>query len=159
MARIYIAVGGNLGDPLQTVRDAIQTLQNHSALTAVTASSCYRSKPMGPQDQPDYVNAVVAADTELSPIEVLDTLQAIEQEFGRQRQRRWGERTLDLDLLLYANLIYQDARLTLPHPGLEVRDFVVIPLYELTPTLTLPNGKRLQDCLASVADHDLQKIN
>lgn len=159
MARIYIAVGGNLGDPVQTVCGAIATLTQSAPLAAVTSSSCYRSKPMGPQDQPDYVNAVVAADTDLQPLAVLDFLQTIESEFGRQRQRHWGERTLDLDLLLYANLTYHDERLTLPHPGLETRDFVVVPLHEIAPDLVLPNGKRLVDCLASVADHDLQKIN
>lgn len=159
MARIFIAVGGNLGDPLQTVCDAIATLTQSVPLAAVTSSSCYRSKPMGPQDQPDYVNAVVAADTDLQPLAVLDLLQTIESEFGRQRQRHWGERTLDLDLLLYANLTYHDERLTIPHPGLETRDFVVVPLHEIAPDLVLPNGKPLADCLASVADHDLQKIN
>lgn len=158
MALVYIAVGGNLGEPLLTVQEAIQTLAQQPCFTQVKASSCYHSKPMGPQDQPDYVNAVVAAETQLAPLALLDILQGIEADFGRRRNRHWGERTLDLDILLYANLQYHDDRLTLPHPGLEQRDFVVVPLHELNPDLTLPSGKPLANCMANMANHDLHKI-
>lgn len=159
MAKVYIALGANLGDPVQTLKDALLELASGPALQQLRASSLYRSKPMGPADQPDYVNAVVTATTELEPLALLDYLQAIEQQFGRQRLRHWGPRTLDLDILLVDDLVSTSERLTLPHPGLTERDFVVVPLAELAPTLVLPNGQTLQQLKQSMQHHDLVKIS
>ncbi|KLV06312.1 2-amino-4-hydroxy-6-hydroxymethyldihydropteridine diphosphokinase [Photobacterium ganghwense] len=151
MIRAYIAIGSNLADPISQARRAIDALQQHPDLTVVAVSSLYSSTPMGPQDQPDYINAVVAVDTELAPLALLDCTQAIEQEHGRVRKaERWGPRTLDLDIILYGDLIHQCERLTVPHYGMKVREFVLYPLAEIAPELILPDHTRLQSLLAQV---------
>jgi 2-amino-4-hydroxy-6-hydroxymethyldihydropteridine diphosphokinase len=158
MATVYIGLGANLGNPEQTLKEAIFELSGLSQFAQLRASSLYASKPMGPAEQPDYVNAVVCAETDLDPLAVLDLLQAIEHQFGRQRSLRWGPRTLDLDLLLYGNETISLPRLTIPHPGLTQRDFVVVPLAELNAELVLPDGRKLLSVQATMAHHDLQKI-
>lgn len=158
MATVYIALGANLGDPVQTLKDATLHLSGLPQLQFLRSSSLYTSTPMGPSDQPDYVNAVCCADTNLAPLELLDLLQAVENQFGRQRLRHWGPRTLDLDLLLYDNLIIDEPRLTVPHPGMTDRDFVLIPLAELAPELSLPDGRSLASFLIDMTHHDLKKI-
>jgi 2-amino-4-hydroxy-6-hydroxymethyldihydropteridine diphosphokinase len=139
MIRVYLGLGANLDAPLQQLQHAVNALMQlpHSQLAAV--SSFYGSKPMGPQDQPDYVNAVAALDTQLAPEDLLDALQRIELEQGRQRKdERWGPRTLDLDILLYGEAVLATPRLTVPHYGLHQREFVVYPLLELAPDLQVP---------------------
>ncbi|OTG78148.1 2-amino-4-hydroxy-6-hydroxymethyldihydropteridine diphosphokinase [Acinetobacter terrae] len=124
----YIGLGSNLGDSRQILLEAVQKL---ATLGTVKTSKLYQSPPMGPQDQPNYLNAVVQLETDLVPLVLLDELQRFEQESGRVRLRRWGERTLDLDLLVYGQEHIQNERLTVPHVGLFERDFVVIPLLDL----------------------------
>ena len=121
MNKVYIALGSNLANPQAQLTAALQALNalSDSRLTAV--SSFYQSKPLGPQDQPDYVNAVACLETSLAPLALLDELQRIEHEQGRVRLRRWGERTLDLDILLYADHIIQSERLTVPHYDMHQR--------------------------------------
>lgn len=139
MIRVYLGLGANLDAPQQQLQQAVNALMQlpHSQLAAV--SSFYGSKPMGPQDQPDYVNAVAALDTQLAPEDLLDALQRIELEQGRQRKdERWGPRTLDLDILLYGEAVLATPRLTVPHYGLHQREFVVYPLLELAPDLQVP---------------------
>lgn len=128
----YIGLGSNLGDSRSILRQAVCAL---TALGDVRVSRLYRSPPMGPQDQPDYWNAAVELQTELAPLDLLDHLQHIERDFGRVRLRHWGERTLDLDLLLYDRQNIQLPRLTVPHIGLMQRDFVVLPLLDLNAEL------------------------
>lgn len=135
----YIGLGSNLGDSRQILTEAIQKL---ATLGVVKTSKLYQSPPMGPQDQPHYLNAVAQLETDLAPLSLLDQLQQFEQEAGRVRLRRWGERTLDLDLLLYGNQQIQHERLTVPHVGILERDFVVIPLLDLDPALHI-QGHRL----------------
>lgn len=141
MPRAYIGLGSNLGDSQALLQDAVAQL---SALGPVLVSRLYASAPMGPQDQPDYLNAVVGVDTALSPLALLDALQHIEQLAGRRRLRHWGERTLDLDLLLFDDLTLATERLTVPHVGLLERSFVVQPLLDLDAQLTVA-GQRLAD--------------
>lgn len=136
----YIGLGSNLGESKQILIDAVHKL---AGLGGVTTSKLYQSPPMGPQDQPHYLNAVVQLNTPLAPLDLLDALQRFEQESGRVRLRHWGERTLDLDLLLYAQQNIQHPRLTVPHVGLMERDFVVIPLLDLDPHLQI-NGIELK---------------
>lgn len=124
----YIGLGSNLGDSRQILSEAIAKLKS---LGEVKVSKLYQSPPMGPQDQPNYLNAVAQLKTELLPLELLDQLQRFEQEAGRVRLRHWGERTLDLDLLIYGNEKIQNERLTVPHVGILQRDFVVFPLLDL----------------------------
>lgn len=130
----YIGLGSNLGDSQEILKEAIEKLQS---LGQVRVSKLYQSPPMGPQDQPNYFNAVAELVTELEPLALLDELQRFENESGRVRLRRWGERTLDLDLLLYGQENIQNERLTVPHVGILERDFVVIPLLDLDPTIQI----------------------
>lgn len=130
-AQVYIGLGSNLGDRLHWMRFATEQLRALAVDQTVAVSSLYASAPMGPQDQPDYLNAVALLTTSLAPLALLDALQQIEHEAGRVRVRHWGERTLDLDLLYYADLTMSTPRLTLPHPGVGQRVFVDIPLQEL----------------------------
>ncbi|MDE9417472.1 2-amino-4-hydroxy-6-hydroxymethyldihydropteridine diphosphokinase [Acinetobacter nosocomialis] len=124
----YIGLGSNLGDSRQILSEAIAKLKT---IGEVKVSKLYQSPPMGPQDQPNYLNAVAQLKTELLPLDLLDHLQRFEQEAGRVRLRHWGERTLDLDLLIYGDEKIQNERLTVPHVRLMQRDFVVIPLLDL----------------------------
>jgi 2-amino-4-hydroxy-6-hydroxymethyldihydropteridine diphosphokinase len=135
----YIGLGSNLGDSRQILTEAVQKL---ATLGAVSTSKLYQSPPMGPQDQPHYFNAVARLETDLAALVLLDQLQQFEQDAGRVRLRRWGERTLDLDLLLYGDEQIQHERLTVPHVGILERDFVVIPLLDLNPNLHI-QGHRL----------------
>lgn len=128
----YIGFGSNLGDSVAIFNTAIEHLKAHGQ---VRVSQLYSSPPMGPQDQPDYFNAVVELITSLSPLALLDQLQALEIEAGRVRLRHWGERTLDLDLLLYADQVIHHERLIVPHVGVLLRDFVLLPLLDLNPNL------------------------
>lgn len=137
----YIGLGSNLGDSRQILLEAVQKL---ATLGTVKTSRLYQSPPMGPQDQPNYLNAVVQLETDLAPLLLLDELQRFEQESGRVRLRRWGERTLDLDLLVYGQEHIQNERLTVPHVGLFERDFVVIPLLDLDANIQI-KAQRLKD--------------
>ncbi len=134
----YIGLGSNPDQPVSQLRRALKELDDvhHSRLAAT--SGLYRSAPMGPAGQPDYVNAVALLETRLAPLALLDALQAIEQRHGRLRRQRWGPRTLDLDLLLYGDAVIASSRLTVPHPGLHERSFVLTPLAEIAPKLRVP---------------------
>lgn len=149
----YIGMGSNLGDSRQLLQQAVRQLQT---LGQVQVSRLYQSPPMGPQDQPHYLNAVVQLKTDLGALILLDVLQKFEHDAGRVRVRRWGERTLDLDLLLYADQNIHHERLTVPHIGLLERDFVVIPLLDLDPTLVV-KGQKLKD-LTLIHDPSLTVI-
>ncbi len=161
MIRSYIALGSNLDDPVRQVREAVNELRELPGTGFVTASSLYRSTPMGPANQPDYINAVVALDTELSAHALLDALQAIEQTHGRQRgPQRWGPRTLDLDMLLYGTEQIENARLTIPHPGIAERAFVLYPLQEIVDgDFTIPMHGRLQDLISRVASAKPERLS
>lgn len=133
----YIGLGSNLGESRQILANAIKEI---AQLGNVAVSRLYRSPPMGPQDQPDYLNAVIAVETGLAPLALLDYLQALELSSGRVRLRHWGERTLDLDILLYGDESIAHPRLTVPHSGMLERDFVMLPLLDLIPNFTLAEG-------------------
>lgn len=157
MITAYIAVGSNLSDPVTQAKEAIEALKSLPKSTFIATSSLYSSTPMGPQDQPDYINAVVEIQTELTPLELLDCTQAIEQEQGRVRKdERWGPRTLDLDMILYGNEVIDSERLTVPHYGMKEREFVLYPLAEIAPNLTLPCGTRLDALLKVINQNGLR---
>lgn len=134
----FIGIGSNLDNPLLQVQTALRELAEIPETRLLLSSSLYRTPPMGPPGQPDYINAVVELATALGPIELLDQLQALEATHGRVRDIHWGPRTLDLDLLLYGNQAIATARLSVPHPGIAERPFVVLPLAEIAPTLEIP---------------------
>jgi 2-amino-4-hydroxy-6-hydroxymethyldihydropteridine diphosphokinase len=148
----YIGIGSNQQQPIKQAQQAIEALKNLPKSQVTACSSLYCSTPMGPQDQPDYINAVVEIKTQLSAIELLDALQEIEQNQGRVRKdNRWGPRTLDLDIILYNNQQIQCERLTIPHYGMHEREFVLYPLLEIAANLTLPNGTHISQ-LAALCD-------
>lgn len=156
MERVYIAIGSNLNDPLQQAQSAIRELHQLPNTKPVIVSSFYRSKPMGPQGQPDYLNAVIALDTELLPATLLEHTQSIELMHGRTRKAdRWGPRTLDLDIMLYGQQVIQTAYLTIPHYDLKEREFMLYPLAEIAPELRFPDGELLSDRLLLVAKNGL----
>ena len=140
----YIGLGSNLSEPIQQLKQARVAIAALSQTQEIAFSSFYQSPPMGPQDQPDYVNAVMAIATALSALDLLHALQAIENAQGRIRNRRWGERTLDLDILLYGEHLIQHPELIVPHTGLRERAFVVYPLQEIAPTLIVPSLGSIQ---------------
>jgi 2-amino-4-hydroxy-6-hydroxymethyldihydropteridine diphosphokinase len=156
----YIGLGSNLNDPGQQIKSARVAIAATDKISEVAFSSLYRSLPMGPQDQPDYVNAVMSIATELEPFELLRCLQAIENEQGRVRTGlRWGARTLDLDLLIYDQMQLADPVLTLPHSGLPDRAFVLYPLYEIAPDLVVPGYGPLTALLEQCSQAGLQQLS
>lgn len=135
----YLGFGSNLGDSLSTLRQARQTLHADPQLRVAASSPLYRTTPVGgPPDQPDYLNGALKVVTTLNPLELLSRCQTIEERFGRQRVIRWDARTLDIDLLLYADQIIDSTELQLPHPRMAERGFVLQPLCDLTPELLHP---------------------
>lgn len=149
--RCYIGLGANLVEPVAQLQAAVTALGQLPETELVQVSRFYSSKPMGPQDQPDYVNAVAALDTRLTPLALLHALQQIELAHGRQRKaERWGPRTLDLDILLFGTQQIDHPELTVPHYGMQLREFVLYPLAELAPDLILPDGVALQSLLQQV---------
>lgn len=157
MKCVYISIGSNLFNPLFYVKNSIKELRNIPETTQVALSSFYRSKPMGEiQDQPCFLNAVIALNTNLTVEVFFDYIQKIEQKFGRKRTLyRWGPRTLDLDIILYGNEIIKTKKLIIPHYGFKQREFVLYPLYEISPKLLFPDGERLSDRLKIVKKNNL----
>jgi len=156
--RAYIGLGSNLQNPTQQLQQALIALKALPQTQLVCVSSFYRSAPLGPPDQPDYCNAVAALDTALAPLALLDALQSIEQAQGRLRGERWGARTLDLDILLFGGQIIKSEHLTVPHPQMQHRAFVLCPLAEIAPNLALPNGQSLADWLAACSFDELERL-
>jgi len=131
MKKVFIGLGSNLNDPLSQLKKAIEYLKQHEMLNVINISNFYSSPPMGPQDQPDFINAVVEIATSLSAEQLLDELQKIEHQQGRERKQHWGARTLDLDILLYGSEVINTERLIVPHRGISERNFVLYPLNDL----------------------------
>lgn len=159
MEIVYLGLGANLNEPRQQLDNAITALQTLDGCELISVSHYYASKPMGPQDQPDYVNAVAAIKTHLLPEQLLDLTQQIELKHGRVRKaERWGPRTLDIDILLFGDQTINSERLIVPHYGLTEREFVVYPLLEIAPNITLPNGTALHSVTATLALNELHQL-
>ena len=148
--KVYIGLGSNLNDPVLQVTRAITALDKLPNTELCVSSSLHQTSPMGPQDQPDFINAVALILTRLTPLELLRSLQQLEQHYGRIRKEKWGPRTLDLDILLYGDEWIKTDVLTIPHPGLKERDFVLKPLYEIAPELILPCKISIKHLLESL---------
>lgn len=160
MVTAYIGLGSNMQNPAEQLRSARLAIQALEGCAEIAFSSLYRSSPMGPSDQPDYVNAVMAVATSIPPRALLEAMQAIELSHGRVRTGlRWGPRTLDLDLLLYGQEQIADADLIVPHAGIAEREFVLYPLAEIAPSdLTIPGKGALSTLVAACPRRGLEVI-
>ena len=158
--QVLIGLGSNLNDPTRQLSLAIDTLKEQQGICLLACSSLYSSTPQGPQDQDNFVNAVVWIETNLSPLALLQTTQSIEQALGRIKTRHWGERVIDLDILFFnqEQIQLQDPDLSIPHPFALERDFVLLPALEIAPAWQLPDQTFLQDYMLQCTDHELQKI-
>lgn len=157
MALAYIGLGSNLADPARQIQLAVDAIASIPESKISTVSSLYFSRPMGPPDQPDYMNAVLALETNLAPLALLDHLQAIENKAGRVRKdNRWGPRILDLDILLFDNQVINNERLTVPHYGMKEREFVLLPLAEISDSLLLPCGESVKLLSAQIDNNGLK---
>jgi 2-amino-4-hydroxy-6-hydroxymethyldihydropteridine diphosphokinase len=162
MAAVYIALGSNMDSPHSQLDSALEAIEQHPELQLIGVSSRYQTPPIGPQ-QPDFINAAAQLSTELSPLDLLDALQAIEQQQNRVRSIHWGPRTLDLDILLYSNvvgdsLVIESERLMIPHPRMAERAFVLVPLADLNPQLALPSGETVAQLLANCSQQGIVKL-
>ncbi|MBT4164134.1 MAG: 2-amino-4-hydroxy-6-hydroxymethyldihydropteridine diphosphokinase [Porticoccaceae bacterium] len=162
MQMVYIGLGSNLsgtmGGPKEQLEQALKALENHSQITLVNVSSNYKTKAIGPGSQPDYINAAALIKTQLEPLALLDQLQLIEQKHERERSIHWGARTLDLDMLMYGTLTIEMPRLTIPHPRIRDRAFVLAPLLDLDPNLSLPEGQSIAKLLANCPEQGIFKL-
>ena len=156
---VFVGLGANLENPLQQVRQAIPELDAIEHTRVLVVSSLYRSAPVGYADQPDFINAVAKLQTRLSPHDLLDALHVIENRHGRQRSVRNAPRTLDLDLLLYGMLVVHEDGLTLPHPRMHERAFVLLPLAEIAPEAILPGHGSVSQLLAQVDRSGVEKLH
>lgn len=160
----FVALGSNLGDSEKTLNKAIQSLAEHKQISNLTVSKVYKSKPHGPQDQPDYLNGAVYFQTRLEAEKLLDVLQNIENNNGRDREnsQRWGARTLDLDILFYNDEMINTERLTVPHPRICERAFVLLPLLDLMQklgrNLNFNEKTSIQDCMGRLPQSELDNI-
>jgi 2-amino-4-hydroxy-6-hydroxymethyldihydropteridine diphosphokinase len=151
IVRALIGLGGNLGEVRERLDAAIAALDALPGVAVVARSRFYRTPPWGHVEQPDFVNAAIAVDTSLPPLALLDALLATERAFGRVRDgERWGPRTIDLDLLAYGDDVIDDERLTVPHPRIAERAFVLLPLADIAADAVLPGVGRVDDLLARI---------
>ena len=155
----YIGLGSNLANPAEQIKFARIAIAQIIGVKELAFSDLYHSPPMGSQDQPDYVNAVMSITTDLPPLDLLRSLQRIENDQGRIRKdQRWVARTLDLDLLLYGEQLIELPDLSVPHPGIAERAFVLYPLYEIAPNLLIPGKANIADLLVHCPVNGLKKL-
>lgn len=150
MTVAYLGLGSNMGDKEQNIRDALNKLSANPRIKLLKLASLYETSPWGNTDQDWFLNTVVEIDTDLSPQELLKVMSQVEEELGRVREQRWGPRTLDLDILLYGEDKVNEPDLQIPHPRLTQRAFVLVPLAELNPNMTLPDGQSLKALVKKV---------
>lgn len=160
VVKALIGLGSNLEQPIQQVKMAVSVLSELSKSTVLAYSSLYQSQPQGPQDQDEYINAAVLIETALTPLELLQALQKIEQNFGRIKTRHWGERIIDLDILFYGQqqINLDEPDLCIPHREVLNRDFALIPVLEICPEWRLPNGTELKVYAESASQFVRHKI-
>lgn len=167
MAEAFIGLGSNLSgesegshrDPKQQIHFALKKISQHPEITILGISSLYQTTAIGPGNQPDYINAAAMIETSLEPNVLLDFMQLIEHQQGRVREQRWGARTLDLDLLIYDQLMKSTTRLTLPHPRTHERAFVLAPLADLDADLIIPNHGKVTDLLANCSMQGIVRLS
>ena len=158
MTIAYIGLGSNMESPKQQIKSAIKSIAEIPEIQILKASSLYKSKPVGPEGQNDYINAVIKIETEFMPLELLGCMQDIENQHGRVRIERWGPRTLDLDILMFGEKIIKDNKLTVPHPEIANRSFVLVPLAEIDSNCLIPGKGPVANLLNVVDQKDLEII-
>jgi 2-amino-4-hydroxy-6-hydroxymethyldihydropteridine diphosphokinase len=158
VAIAYLSLGANLGDRKAMLEAALRRLEASGQLRVVTASSVYETEPIGYAEQPWFYNLAAEIETDLDPDELLTLTMQVERELNRTREIHWGPRTIDIDILLYDDLVTNGNRLTLPHPEMVGRRFVLEPLVEIAPDLKLPDGRRIADLLPSVSTQEVRKV-
>ena len=158
MAAVFLGLGSNLGDKEANIREALGRLARHPNVRLEQVSSLYETAPIGFTEQPDFVNAVVLIETRLSPVDLLHAVLGIENDMGRVRNRHWGPRVIDIDLLLFNNTEMDTPELTLPHPRMMERAFVMAPLAEIAPDLELPGGRKPQDVLEDLKGQRVRRL-
>lgn len=158
--QVFLGLGSNLGNSSEFLQSAVDVLTSDNNIEFVAMSSIYKSAPMGPQDQPDYLNAVCQVSTNYNPQELLAICQKIENEHGRERKdsERWGPRTLDIDILLFGNHQVNTPDLIIPHIGMADREFVMVPLFEIVPTLIMPDGQPIAKWVAACSLDGLKRL-
>jgi len=159
MTAAYIGLGANIGEPRRQLETALAELKRLPDTDFVLASGIYKSSPVGYLDQPDFLNAVARLDTRLAPEALLGRLQDIERRHGRERPFAGAPRTLDLDLLLYGDQAIASARLTVPHPRMHERAFVLEPLTEIAPDIAIPGRGAARELLAACGGQDVERIS
>ena len=155
----YIAIGANLGDPRASVRAAYERIARLPDTRLLMRSRVYRSRPMGPQDQPDFINAAAGVLTRHDARALLGLLLETERLMGRDRRERWGPRIIDLDLVWMAGAVIDEPGLCVPHPGIRDRNFVLYPLADIAPTLRVPGCGRVSDLKRQVGDAGLSVLD
>lgn len=158
MTRVYLGLGSNLDSPLENLRSARETIANEPRINEIAFSSFYQSPPMAGMNQPDYINAVMAVETDLLALELLATMQKIENQHGRIRSQRWGARTLDIDILLFGEEIFDFPDLKIPHYGMAERAFVLQPLFEIVPNLEIPILGKLAELVTRCPLNGLERL-
>ncbi len=156
---IYIGLGSNIEQPYRQIKNAIAALNDLPGTKVLTDSGYFKSRPMGPADQPDYVNAVVELQSTLAATALLEHCQLIEQQQGRIKKRHWGQRSIDLDILLYAGQKITTDDLTVPHPGICQRDFVYLPLLKINPEIEIPAKGMLHDIVKAAGTRAEKTLN
>lgn len=157
MAKAYLGLGSNMGDKKQYIDDAVILLRKHEKICIKRVSSYYETPPVGYVEQDVFLNIVIEIDTGLDPYELLKYCNEIEQTLKRERIIRWGPRTIDIDILLYENYISDEEKLTIPHPRMTERSFVILPLYEIAPDIII-KGKNIKDILENLDIEDIKKL-
>ena len=157
--RVTIALGSNLGNRLENLQGGLDALFDAPGLALVAVSPVYQTAPVGGPQQPDYLNAVLIATTTLPAHAVLERCHGVEAVFGRVREETWGPRTLDLDIIVYGDVVSDDPELTLPHPRAHERAFVLAPWHDIDPDAEIPSWGQVSDLLAKVGSADIQRLD
>ena len=159
MTNAVISIGSNLGDRFSYIQTAVTSICQHPKISNVKVSSVYETKPVGGVEQGDFLNAAISLDTELTPIELLKFAQQLENQAERVREVRWGPRTLDVDILTYGNEVLNSEELTLPHPRIAERAFVLVPWFEIAPDSEITNLGKLESLYNSISKSEVVKNN
>jgi len=158
LAAVFLGLGSNLGDRGANIREALDRLARDPDIHVKRVSSLYETAPIGYTDQPDFVNAVALIETELGPADLLHIVVGIENDMGRVRKHLWGPRVIDIDVLLYDDAVVNTSELTVPHPRMMERAFVMVPLAEIAPDLELPGGRKPHEVLDKLRDQRVRRL-